>query len=64
MEPQKKYNSLLKGLNISDEKIKTLILETFQEKFSYMDKMDYLRWINKRNLSERITKLTVEIMTE
>ena len=64
MEPQKKYNSLLKGLNISDEKIKTLILETFQEKFSYMDKMDYLRWINKRNLSERITKLTVELMTE
>ena len=56
--------SILHGLNISDEHLKQIITEVFEQKFSYMSKMDYYRWLNGRQLAERIKKLTVELMTQ
>ena len=55
---------LLKNITISDEKLKQVIIEVFEQKFSYFQKKDFLRWLNNRNLSERIKRLTVELMTE
>ena len=55
---------LLSGLNISDSDLRRIIVEVFEQKFAYMSKMSFLRWINSRQLSERIQKLTVEMMTE
>ncbi len=56
--------SILHGLNITDEHLKQIITEVFEQKFSYMSKMDYYRWLNSRKLAERIKKLTVELMTQ
>ncbi len=58
----KRYQDSLNEMNISDEKIKNIIISVFEEKFSFMSKANYLRWLNSRNISDRIKKITTKIM--
>lgn len=52
------------NLRIDDEKLKQLIIDVFNEKYKYMSKSNYLRWINTSSINERIKNLTVDLMSE
>lgn len=54
----------LEEAHITDKEIKTIIKEVFENKFAFMSKSNYLRWLNGRTLSKRIKELTVEMMNE
>lgn len=45
---------------IQDEKLRNLMHDTFDNIFKYLGKENFLRWINMRNLSDRIKKLSIE----
>ncbi len=45
---------------IQDEQLRTLMHDSFDHIFKYLGKENFLRWINMRNLSDRIKKLSIE----
>ncbi len=57
-------NTILDKLNISDDKLKQVIEDIFRQKFAYMNKMSYLRWLGTLKLPERVQSLTFGLIEE
>lgn len=56
-------NSFTKAFDANqniDERFRNLIHDTFDGLYSAMGKMNFLRWINTRKMSDRIKELVVE----
>lgn len=50
--------------NFTDEDLKNIVYESFEQIFTYLGEAKFIRWINKKELSENMKKLVIELFTE